>query len=169
MKRLYDGGIFASHHQFWVYDFSIDRDDLIADVITELPTSSLRRLTREGYLQLDSCLVVETQTEYGGHWIQIFLSEKVPNFEEAHDFSAVFEMRIDGGGINVESPTNAEPQVRCKLPCSTYMLHVLIYNRGVFAEESESERMRRGQKPSKHSFEGYRLVFVPKTTREQKR
>lgn len=159
MKKHFDGHLSASHGQFWIYDAAIE--DGFVDLLESILENGIDHLSKVGYLQRDSFLAIATHTDFGTHWLQIYLSEEAPSFSDQHDFEISVRFAMQSDQINIRSPTAAEPQTRYNIPRGDYRLFVFGYHQGVDGGEAEDDRFRKGMPPSNHDFEGYRLIFVP--------
>ena len=166
-KILYDGSLFASHYQFWVYDDALDRDDLLLDRLEEISDAMSKSLTQLGYFQLQSFVAIRTRAHTWHHWLELLMAERVPRFKERHESKRVASIALKSNRVNIEAPTDAEPQATVRIPRGKYRLYVFGYNLGVEANASESEQLLHDVTAPHRSFEGYRLVFVPKRPSRQ--
>jgi hypothetical protein len=170
MRLLKEFRISASYYQFFVHDsqadfnpesFSSVTDDQHCDVGSE----------RQGYLTNGQTICFGTLAHLNVHWVEIFLSQQIPDFNKAERVIAL-PLQVNSGKVRVSVLfADRKPVAEILIPAGTWTVYLLAFNLG-----SDSLFLRGSPRPKAESVEGelsdeqlkarldyerYKLVLVP--------
>ncbi|NJL10775.1 MAG: hypothetical protein HC908_13080 [Calothrix sp. SM1_7_51] len=127
---------------------------------------------QQGYITNGKTICFVTSAQLHQHWVEIYHSEPVPEFEKAERVIAL-PLQVSSGKVSVSDLINLgkPPTNTIKLNSGQYTLYLLAFNLGIDEywewENSDSISDEHG-KPltdeelkARLDFERYKLVFVP--------
>jgi hypothetical protein len=149
MQKICAGRIFADHYQFSIFDVGVNSADNMPDW-TEAETSDL------GYITNGRVIYVGTVADLNTHWIEIYLSDLPPDFDDCQKVLAI-NILVDSGAVIVEGMYQ---NFSCRIDVNngTYIVYILGYNLGVEIKTlipiTDEELERRTE------LERYKIVLV---------
>lgn len=167
MKLLTEFRIFADHYQFFVYDSSADPCPESFYTEPDNQRSDLGSY-QQGYITNGRTICFGTEAHLNNHWIEVYLSEQLPDLAEAQRVLAL-PLQVDSGKVAITNLLNlGEPISEIVVPSGQYTVYLFAFNLGV----DEAREWERGdfvdddrqlsdeELKAELNFERYKIVLV---------
>ncbi|MGC1396620.1 MAG: hypothetical protein WA828_20345 [Coleofasciculaceae cyanobacterium] len=146
MHQLFSGRIFADHYQFYILDSDPDFYD-------KMPVWNEEN-SRKGYITNGRTIYVGTRATFHDHWLDLYLSDNTPSFEECERALAL-NLNIVSGELEITT-TTGDSEANISLTKGAYIVYVLAFNLGIDSEDYLSDQ----ELENSTDVERYRIVLV---------
>jgi hypothetical protein len=166
MQLLSEFDLFADHYQFFVYD---SESEMCPESFYEEPDDQRSDFGCYdwGFITNGTTINFGTFAHLNSHWIQCYLADQQPDFEQAERVIAL-PLQVDSGKIAISDLISEAPYTEITVMPGLHAVYCLAFNLEIDQDEeavgnkfedptglSESERRARFE------AEYYQIVFVP--------
>jgi hypothetical protein len=159
MQRLYSGVVYASYNQLCFYDIDSDPDEVTADKFNN-EDFAVR------YKSNGSSICVSALGTNWLYWVEIFLANITPMFDEAERILAL-NLSIKSSILGIMNVTDGEI-ARMSLPNGDYIAYIFEFNLGDEDEDDIEDFDAYLQSiENRTDREYYKIVLVPGRTEKE--
>lgn len=171
MQLLSEFDLFADHYQFFVYDsesemcpesFYQERDDQRSDF----------GCYEWGFITNGTTINFGTFAHLNCHWIQCYLADQQPDFDQAERVIAL-PLQINSGKIAINDLISETPHSEITVTPGLYSVYCLAFNLEIDQDEEavgtvfeDPAELSESERNARFDAEYYQIVFVPGTPSE---
>ncbi len=148
MNKIFSGRIFADHYQFYILDAC---DDFYEGMDWN------QENVRQGYITNGQTIFIGTRAHFNDHWLDIYLSDHTPSFEDCERALAI-NLNILTGELEIATTLDSEAKI--PVDKGAYIVYILAYNLGKESEEYLTDE----ELEKSTDFERYTIVLIPGKT-----